>query len=308
MSSTILFLCSAQRTSSASASLITSFLRSSLSAPCGVVLKHLSIRSLQRNECPCALLLSLMALQPGHPIVAPNSSMSYLVILPLWIRAPSNGNGGIGIGSTRISGLSHVHLPSVILQSTSITFLTSYVFHLIYGFQSSDCPSPEYTVCTPNEIFCPVVSRSKPNPKLVSRIHHSVPGSCGDLLCQHCLTKWDQMLVTVSCHAVFRMVSSRTTFFDIWTRYTLHCSTNHGISGESSLSGSCVLLSMWHLIVLIIPRSSITAFSMRPFDSLSPFTASSVVTSALHIAAFTISERDYCRLCVAPQRDFAITK
>ena len=102
-----------------------------------------------------------MALQPGHPIVAPNSSMSCLVILPLWIRAPSNGNGGIGIGSTRISGLSPVHLPSVILQSSSITFLTTYVFHLIYGLQSSDCPSPEYTVCTPNEIFCPVVSRFK---------------------------------------------------------------------------------------------------------------------------------------------------
>ena len=59
------------------------------------------------------------------------------------------------------------------------------------------------------------------------------------------------------------------------------CSTNHGLTGESSLSGSCVLLSMWHLTVRTIPCNSIIAFSMSPFDSLSPFTASSVVTSAL---------------------------
>ena len=98
--SLLFFLCSPLRTSSASASLITSFLRSNLSAPRGVVLRHASIRILQRSECACALLLSLIALQPGHPIVAPTSSMSCLVVLSLWIRAPSNGNGGIGIGST----------------------------------------------------------------------------------------------------------------------------------------------------------------------------------------------------------------
>ena len=57
------------------------------------------------------------------------------------------------------------------------------------------------------------------------------------------------------------------------------------MTSESSPIGSCVLLSIWHLIVRIIPRNSITAFSMSPFDSLSPFTAPSVVTSALHIAA-----------------------
>ena len=63
------------------------------------------------------------------------------------------------------------------------------------------------------------------------------------------------------------------------------CSTNHGMKGDLSPSGSCVHLSKWHLIVLVIPRSSIIAFSMSPFDSLSPFTASSVATSALHNAA-----------------------
>ena len=53
----------------------------------------------------------LIALQPGHPIVAANSSMSCLVILSLWIRAPSNGNGGIGTGSTRTSVTVHCPLP-----------------------------------------------------------------------------------------------------------------------------------------------------------------------------------------------------
>ena len=60
---------------------------------------------LQRSECACALLLSLMALQPWYPIVAPDSSMSFLVFLSHGIRAPSKGNGGIGMGSTRTSGL-----------------------------------------------------------------------------------------------------------------------------------------------------------------------------------------------------------
>ena len=91
--STLLFLYSALHTSSASASLITSFLRSSLSAPCGEVLMHLSIRSLQRCECACALLLSLIALQPSHPTVAPNFSMSCLrlrMAVEEWNRIFSN--------------------------------------------------------------------------------------------------------------------------------------------------------------------------------------------------------------------------
>ena len=48
--SLLFFLCSPLRTSSANASLITSFLRSNLSAPCGVFLRHSSIRNLQRSE------------------------------------------------------------------------------------------------------------------------------------------------------------------------------------------------------------------------------------------------------------------
>ena len=63
--SLLCFLCSPLCTSSASASLITSFLRSNLSAPRGVVLRHSSILILQRSEWTCALLLSLIAL-PSH--------------------------------------------------------------------------------------------------------------------------------------------------------------------------------------------------------------------------------------------------
>ena len=116
---------------SAKASLTTSFLRSNISALCGVILRHPSTRTLQRSEWPGALLLSLIALQPGHPTVAPNSSVSCLVILSLRIRAPSCGNGGIRIGSARISGLSTVHLPSVSLQGTLITLLMACLSHLL---------------------------------------------------------------------------------------------------------------------------------------------------------------------------------
>ena len=82
-SPSLLLLCYALRTSSASASLITAVLRSNLSAPCGVILRRPSIRSLQRCECACALVLSLIALQRRHLTVAPNFSTSYLVILSL---------------------------------------------------------------------------------------------------------------------------------------------------------------------------------------------------------------------------------
>ena len=62
-----------------------SFLRSNLSAPCGVVLRHSSIRVLQRSECACALLLSLIALQLAHPIVPLE-----LLVCPLSTFHPSS--------------------------------------------------------------------------------------------------------------------------------------------------------------------------------------------------------------------------
>ena len=80
------------------------------SAPCGVTLRHSSVRTLQRSEWMCARLLSLMALHPGHPAMAPNSSMSCFVLLQI-------GNGGLRIGSARTSGLSTVQSISKALQS-----------------------------------------------------------------------------------------------------------------------------------------------------------------------------------------------
>ena len=59
---------------------------------------------------------------------------------------------------------------------------------------------------------------------------------------------------------------------------------------------------------LMSPCISVTAFSMSPFDSLSPFTASSVVTFCFAHFSYTISERNDCRFCVALQRDLTITK
>ena len=53
--------------------------------------------------------------------MAPNSTVSCFVILSLKTRAPANGNGGMGIGSTRTPGLSTRHLPSVNFHGTAIT-------------------------------------------------------------------------------------------------------------------------------------------------------------------------------------------
>ena len=90
-----------------------------------------------------------------------------------------------------------------------------------------------------------------------------------------------------------------------WTRSSPACSTNHGKIGESSWSSSCVQLSTWHLMFLMTPRSTITAFSTNPFESSSPLTASSSVTSALKFSA-TRDERDCFPLCVASQRDLFV--
>ena len=66
--------------------------------------------------------------------------------------------------------------------------------------------------------------------------------------------------------------------------------------GESSRS-SCVQLSTWHLMVLMTPRKNITACATHLFESFSPLTASSVVTSGF--LQFSASERfDRCCLCV----------
>ena len=107
--SLLFFLCSPLRTSSASASLSTSFL---LHAEW-----YFSIRTLKRSGCACAPLLSLIALQHGHPIVDPNLSC----FSPPGFVLPQNG--GIGTGSIRNSGL----------HGAPITMLMASVSHLSWG-------------------------------------------------------------------------------------------------------------------------------------------------------------------------------
>ena len=89
--------------------------RSKLAVPCGVLLRHFSSRT--------------------HSTMAPNSSMSCFAMLSLWIRAPANGHGGIGFGSTRTSGLSPLSTHTV-----DGLFVPS-----VRRFQSSDFASSEYT-------------------------------------------------------------------------------------------------------------------------------------------------------------------
>ena len=85
------------------------------------------------------------------------------------------------------------------------------------------------------------------------------------------------------------------------------CSINHDqlLVAEWFL---CDGFNVTVLLVLMIPRISITAFSMSPFDSLSPSTASSVVTAALHTFEKHVSERNDCRFCVTLQRDLTTSK
>ena len=90
-----------------------------------------------------------------------------------------------------------------------------------------------------------------------------------------------QTLVLASCYAIFRVAPDRLD--PSGTNCFLHVPPTTARSG--SRSSSCVQLSTWHSMVLRTPRSNITAFSTNPFKSLSPFIASSSVTSALQFTA-----------------------
>ena len=164
------------------------------SAPCGVILRHSSFRTLQRSGCACALLLSLIALQQGHPSVAPIFSMFCIPGLSICRLSFSK------VLQLRVGGF---FVPSAL------------------RFQPSDFTSSEYTICISNETFRTVVSHSKPNPELVSGIR-SVHGIFGDLFCQHVFAKMGHILCRFLCHAVFRMAFSRHELFDIWTEFILH--------------------------------------------------------------------------------------
>ena len=81
---------------------------------------------------------------------------------------------------------------------------------------------------------------------------------------------------------------------------------------DFSLSASCVLLSVCHLIVLLIPRLIISVFRMSPSDCLSPISASSVANCALHISAARVLNAmiagSVSLQLHALQRDLTVTK
>ena len=86
------------------------------------------------------------------------------------------------------------HCPLAVCHSPRYSnyFLDGFLVPPALRFQSSDFTSSEFSICIPSETFCFVVSHSKPNPELQSG-NHSVHGICGDLLCEHFLTKWDKL-------------------------------------------------------------------------------------------------------------------
>ena len=92
--------------------LLSPRLRSNLCAPSEVLLRHSSSRIRQRSQWARFL-----------PLIVDN----------LCIRALAYGKRGIGIGSTRTSGLSTVHVPSFHRQRTPFILLMVSLFHLLCG-------------------------------------------------------------------------------------------------------------------------------------------------------------------------------
>ena len=164
---------------------------------------------------------------------------------------PQNGNGGIG--STRTSGLSTVHSPSVILQGTPITLMMASVSHLLCGSNlliSRTLNTP--SAFTMNILRCCFASQAKFRTGIWD---HSVHWICGDLLCQHLLAKRDELLCRLLAVQSFKWRLFVTTL--LASGQDASCMLHQ--SRQGALNG--------HLMVRMTPRSSITAFSMSPFDS-----------------------------------------
>ena len=115
------------------------------------------------------------------------------------------------MGSTRTSGLSTVHFPSVILHGAPITLLMASLSRI------------------PNEALCTVVSHSKPFfrflgsvvTRLASTFSPNGTNSCGGFF-----------------RASSQMVSFHLDLSGTWTGCTRRASTNHGMTGDSSPSDS----------------------------------------------------------------------
>ena len=216
-----------------------------------------------------ARFLSLVVLQPGHPhrgseFVSALFCDSFLLDSSSCKWQWRNWNG---VHSNFWSAL----CPLAVCQTPHHSNHTAVglVVPSALRFQSSAFASPEHTLHSSNEALCNVVSHSKPNTHFVTGIH-SVLGPV-----EICLANTFSPSRTGSCDKLPAMPSLGwhspvSTFLTPGQHMLPAYSTNHGKIAESSLSFSYVLPSMWHLVVLMKRRSSITVLSMSPLDGLSP--------------------------------------
>ena len=107
-------------------------------------------------------------------------------------------------------------------------------------------------------------------------------------------------------HAILRVAFDRLDPSGTWTRCSPHVPPTTARLGKSSRSSSCVQPSTWQVMVLRTPRNNITAFSTNPFESFVSLDRVLQRDLCFAILSHAISERDYCRLCVAFQRDLFV--
>ena len=122
---------------------------------------------------------------------------------------------GMGIGSTLTSGLSTVHVPSVNLHGTPITLLVVSLSHLLCGSNLLISRALNTPSASPIKRSAPVVFHSCLVPIFIL-------DSCCSWVQLRFATptlahRTGQTLVTVSCRAIFQMVSSRHDLSDTWT-------------------------------------------------------------------------------------------
>ena len=118
-----------------------------------------------------------------------------------WIRAPSDDNGGIVMGSTRTSDLSAVHFAVCRSPLHSYHTVDDFLVPSVLMLQFPNFSSSEHNICVPNVALCAVASSSSPNPATTSVIH-SVPWFFGDSCCRLLFSEWCKLLCGLfSVHA-----------------------------------------------------------------------------------------------------------
>ena len=122
-----------------------------------------------------------------------------------------------------------------------------------------------------------------------STVVSSFQAKCQTCICGsfHSVVQLILVLSAISLRVgrIAQMVSLRHAYSDIWTE--CFPVSHHGCTSDPFPTDSCVGHSMWHLVVLGIPRNCTTAISMIPFVCLSL-----PVTSALYSFKDSISESE----------------